>query len=437
MFVSLRKLADVLDDFEIWIVALLVGGSFAYSKLLPVVVGAALIFWILRWLAKCVLTRRTPVDLGVILLGLMAILSLWISPIPEVTSLQVYRLFAGIAIYYALANWVVSGAGRRLAMLGLAAVGVGLALMAPISVTWYLSKLPFVPEVVYGRFVLLVTDSVHPNTMAGNLVLFFPVPAAWIIFSWKESGRVLKAGAILASLFMLAIIVLTKSRAAWLAVVVISVILVMLRWGKNRRFLVGAGAISAIILLTIKPLKLLELLAANDALGGFSGRAEIWSRAIAMINDHPFTGIGMGAFPEIADSFYSFMLFSPHQIVHAHNLFLQVAIDLGLPGLIAWLAIFFLIMATAWQVYRRGMEVGDRWWAGAGAAMISSQIALLSHGLTDAVTWGLIRITPLVWVLWGFTIALWFAQNTPGTAPVESWFRPTRSKLSGEPTIGN
>ena len=69
--------------------------------------------------------------------------------------------------------------------------------------------------------------------------------------------------------------------------------------------------------------------------------------------------------------------------------------------------------------------------------MINSQIALLSHGLTDAVTWGLIRITPLVWVLWGFTIALWFAQNTPGTAPEESWFRPTRSKLSGEPTIGN
>ena len=98
----------------------------------------------------------------------------------------------------------------------------------------------------------------------------------------------------------------------------------------------------------------------RKALGGADQRLEIWSRALYMLQDFPFTGIGMGAFRQVANLLYPFFLAGPDaEIPHAHNIFLQVGVDLGLPGLIAWLALLILVCVCAWLVYRRGHGHGD------------------------------------------------------------------------------
>ena len=100
---------------------------------------------------------------------------------------------------------------------------------------------------------------------------------------------------------------------------------------------------------------------ASQALGGADQRVEIWSRALYMLQDFPFTGIGMGAFRQVANLLYPFFLAGPDaEIPHAHNIFLQVGVDLGLPGLVAWLALLILVCVCAWLVYRRGREAGGR-----------------------------------------------------------------------------
>ena len=45
-----------------------------------------------------------------------------------------------------------------------------------------------------------------------------------------------------------------------------------------------------------------------------------------------------------------------------------------------------------------------------GAGFFCSQLALATHGMTDAVTWGMVRPAPLVWVIWGTisTLALFY-----------------------------
>ena len=113
----------------------------------------------------------------------------------------------------------------------------------------------------------------------------------------------------------------------------------------------------------------------------------------------------MGLFGDVADLIYPFFLTASGRIPHAHNLFLQVGVDLGIPGLIAWLAILILVILTAWQVYRQGRSVGDGWIAGLGAGLFCTQVALVVHGLTDAVTWGMVRPAPIVWGLWGLAVA--------------------------------
>jgi putative inorganic carbon (HCO3(-)) transporter len=149
----------------------------------------------------------------------------------------------------------------------------------------------------------------------------------------------------------------------------------------------------------------LDILLSNDTLGSLNGRMEVWSRAIYMIQDFPFTGIGMGTFTPVADALYPFFLAEPGSISHAHNLFLQVGVDLGIPGLLAWLAIWMLVLVTAWQVYQHGRAIHDGWVMGLGAALCCSQLALVTHGLLDAVTWGMVKPAPIVWALWGLTMA--------------------------------
>ena len=85
----------------------------------------------------------------------------------------------------------------------------------------------------------------------------------------------------------------------------------------------------------------------------------------------------------------------------------------GIPGLIGWFSIFLGVCLTAWQLYRYGKTRNERWTAALGAGFLGSQIALVTHGLMDAVTWGMIRPAPLVWGLWGTAVAAWMIIVVP------------------------
>jgi len=151
--------------------------------------------------------------------------------------------------------------------------------------------------------------------------------------------------------------------------------------------------------------EILNNLMAGAALDGFDGREEIWGRAVYMIRDFPLTGVGAGLYSDTADQLYPFLPFGREGASHAHNLFLQVAVDFGIPGLVAWLAVFWLAFVAGWRLYRGGGLRGSAWQTALGAGLLAVQAALAVHGLLDAVTWGMVRSAPLVWGLWGMAAA--------------------------------
>jgi putative inorganic carbon (HCO3(-)) transporter len=59
-------------------------------------------------------------------------------------------------------------------------------------------------------------------------------------------------------------------------------------------------------------------------------------------------------------------------------------------------------------LFRDGQTRHHPWAAGLGAGLLGSETALVIHGLTDAVTWGMVRPAPLVWGIWGTAIAAWY-----------------------------
>jgi O-antigen ligase len=446
-----NRVLSGLAAIEFWAVALAVAASMLNARLAGPALGAASFFWVVRGLRgvsrrventrrveytrrventrRVAITRRTPVDGAVVALLGCLLVTLWASAFPQLTRPQAARLLEGAALFYAAVNWASTPARLRSLAYAVVLSGAGLALMAPFSVNWARDKVAFIPEGIYQRFTVLVADSVHPNVLAGSLVILLPVSLGLLWFSGKRLGWLNRAWIGLAALGMAAILMLTESRSAWAALLAAGVLMAALRWRRGWLLLPLAAAAGAALLAHVGAAHLLDLLASSDLVSGLDGRLEIWSRAVYMIQDFPFTGIGLGSFGPVADRLYPFFSYAPNTILHAHNLFLQVAVDLGMPGLIAWLAIVGTVSTSAWQLYRRGQQVQDGWAAGLGAGLLGSQVALIVHGLFDAVTWGMVRPAPLVWLIWGLALAGWMMAKRANVGTLE------RSKVGASRTL--
>jgi putative inorganic carbon (HCO3(-)) transporter len=405
VFAWLRRLAQLLSSVEIWPVGILVAAGMLSSRLLLPALVAALLFWPIRYVAAGRLSQRTSPDLAIVLLVLASLFSLWVTFSPETTYPQVYRLLGGIALYYAIINWTDSVSRLRWVVSGVIVASLLLAFIAPFSVQWDISKLPFIPAGLYERFTQVFSDAVNPNVMAGSLVILLPIALGWLLFGWRQVSRRQRIMVGGVALIVLGVLFLTQSRGAWLALGIAVIVLIALRWRWGWLAALGlslAGIISAYL---IGFSRILDFFIRSSSLGGLDGRLEIWTRAVFLIQDFPFTGVGMGTFGRAADTLYPFFMYAPGTIDHAHNLFLQVGVDLGIPGLIAWCVVLALVCLASWQLYRLGRLRMNALAAGLGAGLICSQVALIIHGLTDAVTWGMVKPAPLVWVVWALAMA--------------------------------
>jgi putative inorganic carbon (HCO3(-)) transporter len=403
---NVQKISRQLLSLELWFLLILAVFSFFWFQLLPVIVLVALVFWVIRLLAYGYLSVRTPADWGIALLCLAVLVSVYISAVLVKTIPQVWRLLSGIALFYAIANWGDNQKRIKIMYRGFISAGFGLALLAPFTVLWVFDKITFIPESIYENFTVLVSDSANPSVMAGSLVLLLPFPLALLLFCWKNVRAFERILSILAVILIFGMLILTRARGAWVAAGAVLLTLLILF---DRRFwiLVLLGCIATLALgFFIGNTQVLDALLYSNTVGGLEGRLEIWARAVTLAADFPFSGVGMGSFQEAAEAFYAYDQYAPAYIPHAHNLFLQVGVDLGIPGLVAWCSILMGMFYIAWRIASVGKRKQNAQMLSAGGALLASQVALVSNGLTDAVVWGMVRPAPLVWILWGFGAAI-------------------------------
>jgi putative inorganic carbon (HCO3(-)) transporter len=417
MLKQIQFVARRLASIEIWPVALLAGASVISPRALPWTLGVAGLFWIIRYLAYGRLSVRSAVDWPVALMALMLPASLWVTALPAITRPAVGYLLMGIALFYAITNWTASPGRLRLLTAGLLLAGFLLALSAPFSgIQPATDKLPFVPNSMYTSLPHVLPDTVHPNVMAGPLAILLPVALALLLFAWRQLPWYLRGLAGLAALAIVLVLILTQSRGGLLALGATLIALALLRWRRGWLLLIAAAMAAIIAFRYLGANTVIAQLTTDRTFSGVEGRLMVWSRALSMIRDFPFTGVGMGTFLPVAERLY--VLYDPSgTFTHAHNLFLQVAVDLGFPGLIAWLAILMLAVVGGWWLYRQGRAAGDAWLSGLGAGLLCSQVALVTHGLVDAVTWGGVRPAVFTWALWGLAMASWNVYREGGGPP--------------------
>jgi putative inorganic carbon (HCO3(-)) transporter len=191
-------------------------------------------------------------------------------------------------------------------------------------------------------------------------------------------------------------LMLTQSRSGWLGGAAGLLALAILAGLASRQRRLQALAVAlpfALILafgtfIVLRPDVLAGFLGVSGGVSGeisFAGRPEIWSRAIYAIQDFSFTGTGLGAFRRVVNLLYPLFTVGPEtDIAHAHNMFLQVAVDVGLPGLIAYLALLELAGVVAWGTARRNSGIVRNLGLGCFAGLIALQV----YGLTDAMALG-------------------------------------------------
>jgi hypothetical protein len=223
-------------------------------------------------------------------------------------------------------------------------------------------------------------EGLNTNALAGTLLLVFPLLVVFFLFSIKRKEKTLFFISIIAISFVLA---LTLSRGAWAAVLVsglLGIPLIFRLRGKSwlpGLMLAGISIIvlvfGYVILVGGKNLSLSE----RELYSKAGGRTQAWSVGLEAIRQKPLTGVGLNRIrldPGIG-----------YKRAHVHNHMIQTAAELGLPALVALLAIYFGIGTMCVQVWRRGK---DPWQKKVIFGLGWGQLAYAFFGITDSITLG-------------------------------------------------
>jgi len=275
---------------------------------------------------------------------------------------------------------------------------------------------------------------INPNVVGGVMAVLLPLQVAALRFSRRWVQVVLIA-------FSGIVLVLTQTRGAWLALcLAVSMAVVwyfatrLTRTQRAARVLWGAivvlGGIALVALLVLTPLGSLLI----DSSGQ---RPDIWRNSLALINDYPLTGPGLGSF-EMVYSTYA-LLVHVGNTIHAHNLWFDVWLNLGLFGVVALAgmvlnAVWPRSTASRWRMpalialatlLLHGLY--DDAWLGYGAIglpLLLAPLALATRAEPAPISLGAIksrRFQP-AWALWGGALAVLLIGlvSLPGQSLLES-----------------
>jgi len=413
-----------------WFIIGLLGLNYAWFmfKDKPPVAGLLLLgaFFILRLVRERTLFTWTPHDLPIAILVLLTLLSgLALTADPALSMPKLYGVILSILAYYEVAYGVRLRGNFNRWLIALGLLGIGMAGMGLLGADWFSGKLADLSRVYASipREIVEIPRSIrggfHPNGVAGTLIFLVPIYAVQSFLglqAYRRDGS--RRARLSLGLTLLALtstgltLLLTQSRGALLGLGIASVVLFFAwqrRWALSLVSLVGLVALAGVLLVWF-PNLLGSVETATGAgglsvLSSFDFRLSVWRIALQALPDFPFTGVGIGTFDTVARLLYPLGSLSSASwtITHAHNELLQVAIDLGIPGFVAYVALLAAFVRTAWRAYTWAPDDRiKRLILGLGTGMLAHQI----FGLTDAFMLGT-KPGVVMWIIMGLVTGLY------------------------------
>jgi O-antigen ligase len=180
---------------------------------------------------------------------------------------------------------------------------------------------------------------------------------------------------------------LTLNRMFWFAAaaeIMIFAMSSMRYWQTSRRELWMAGVVAIVAVLAITEVLLasqsrIALAAPGTGIWDFvveDPRGDLWRFAARAIAEHPLLGTGIGKWSSRA--LFDAQFHDP-MLLHAHNMFLNRALETGLPGLAA----FVVLLGAVAIAFRRMARSDDTVTAAIGAAGLALVFGVVLKNLTD------------------------------------------------------
>jgi len=415
-------------DHELWLLAPAIPPLVFPEVIQYYLVISAFIYlvvlWICRWLARGYISVRTPMDIPIATLLAMLPLSLYASVDISLSLPKLTGILLGVAVYYAIVNTTQSRVDVRKLLLLLVLAGGAIAVVGLLGTDWS-GKFP-VLGALYERLPRVINriphayaeGAIHPNELGGTIATFVPLVAslALTLFSSETyrdfSTRTRTTLQILSFAMLLLMgltLILTQSRSAWIGVTIALMIIGGVRYRWLRSVLVAGIVLVVALVLNLGAEHIGRLLfdvsSSTTRVGtlDLAGRVEVWQRAIYMLQDFPYTGIGLNTFSVVVNILYPFFLIGPDaKVPHAHNLLLQTGVDLGLPGLAAYCGLVAAFCMSAGRSARTAQNSVDR---AILVGLLAGMLAFQVYGLTDAITLGA-KPGIVMWVATGLVAVL-------------------------------
>lgn len=282
---------------------------------------------------------------------------------PEMTRNALWSLAAPLAALFLAMR--ADRAGRRKLLAAIILTGLVSGVLGVIQ----FASGPDSPFYLYriSNFGSAVGLFANRNHAAVFLACQFPLLAAYALSGEERKRRARLIGAVAMAAALVPMILTTGSRAGLITGVIgLAGALLIVRppfaqllsapaGGRSRRLLIGAAAIAFVVFCGIF-IGLNQGNSVDRLLGGADSQTElrwpIWRATMTAVSDVFPWGSGFGGFPYVFQIFEPDAMLGPTYVNHAHNDFLEIALDGGIPGIILLAAALWLVARDAWRVWR-------------------------------------------------------------------------------------
>lgn len=245
---------------------------------------------------------------------------------------------------------------------------------------------------------------------------------------WAARQRWGLRGWLIAFVLLLGPVMLSGSRSAWIAFGLVTLVFIAREAGSFSRFLAVCAACGVMLLTAggiawktssrfdARMQRTLMVLSGNeqDVNEAMTGRLDIWRTGLAMIEAHPFLGVGVRgfryAYPRYAPANDHFLVAEScgegEGACHPHQLVLEILTETGFVGALLWL-IGVVLACSAW---RRAGPAGRTAAFPPTVSLTAMLFPLNSHLAFYSAWWGLL----FAWLLGLWCAALFAVEKEQG-----------------------
>ncbi len=368
-----------------------------------VVMFIIVLFSIISFLSKYIRGKRTLkfeiIDIFVAFFGIMILLGgvFTTGGISSFFSAGMYFVF--LTIYFLVVNsyirktWIYRGIKLIVISTSIVAI-LGIFEDGVVSSSWVDMS---VFSDIGGRISSFLGN---PNMLGVYLVIVFPLIMAQAVSAERKFHKMCYA---ICALAVFACTVMTWSRGAWLGIIFATLLFLVMYNFKNI-WIIVAGIVSFPIWVMLLPesiiRRFLSILTMSDS--SVIYRFNTWRGVLSMIWDHLFTGIGVGesAFKNV---YALYAVSGTETVMHSHNIFLQIALEIGIVGLLIFMFIMLMfIQKTLGGIGIRKHDSKSRIMILAGFSGIMGSLVM---GLFDYI-WYNYRVFLIFWAVISLCIAM-------------------------------